>query len=814
MSKHHKHKQAGGPAQPTVGLGAENWRARVESLIAAGKTRDAVETAKQFLKQVPGPEAEALAVAAYQARMQALLASGMHKEAQALGALVSERFPAHQTRVAPLMRQSEVSAGNFQTLLAELVTADAPRRRELETILTRGLTDPAILADSPALPADHPLKRAARAVNDLFTAVTTGPLPEGALAALEEISRHSPLAPWKLLIRALDAFYRRADAAVLTNLAGIPPDSGPGRLVPALRRLAGENGTVDTHSFATSTLLDKVSGGRAVFQSHLKQLTQALAARDERKALVTVQDLLSLLQSAPAALRRTFIATVLHHWYRQDLSPHGLLRILPKGKKDLDTLRLIALTLEHLEWDAALEWWDGYLTAATAAGTLPATGPEIARVLLRMAALFPANSEEVLAMLDVESEQQLRTFVRVGKLPTFFDRRALLERARAADPDPQVFRALVAHYNQWGEPKRAEAEAEAWRGAHPRDLEPLLYLIRAAEQRNANRKALDLLAAAEALNRVHPEVRQSRFRLLLASAERRIKEGKPTLALDDLDRLAQEPRATEGEHKAYLLALSWAVAHKAGDAAATARLEQTLATTVANPALSDLILGAVAGALKVTAPPRSGSPSQPQAIDALARACDLFRALDRPLAVPPALLAQVEKDLGSAAAAQLHSLCAGGLWLGRSALTYAAAGQGLAHDGPLVYRFLLTRGQALSTCWGPHEQERARQCLRAARELATRARDMEAVREASAALDTLPPWDDFGALLSGQPPPHETPATQEDITRTIVAERRQRTVPHFTQRKAPRKPRKARPPRRRLPRGLFDEILSLLEGKL
>ena len=90
----------------------------------------------------------------------------------------------------------------------------------------------------------------------------------------------------------------------------------------------------------------------------------------------------------------------------------------------------------------------------------------------------------------------------------------------------------------------------------------MLYLIRATERRGAIRKALALLADAEALDRVHPEVRQSRFRLLLASTERRLKEGKSALAFDDLDRLAQEPRATEGDYPAYLLALRWiAVQH-------------------------------------------------------------------------------------------------------------------------------------------------------------------------------------------------------------------------------------------------------------
>src|SRR2546423_13805575 len=117
-----------------------------------------------------------------------------------------------------LMRQSEVAAGNFDALLAELVTADAPRQRELEAMLARGLTDPAVLTESPVLPADHPLKRMARAVLDALTAVTTGPLPAGALARLGDIPRQSPLAPRKLLVRALAAVHRHDAASVLADL--------------------------------------------------------------------------------------------------------------------------------------------------------------------------------------------------------------------------------------------------------------------------------------------------------------------------------------------------------------------------------------------------------------------------------------------------------------------------------------------------------------------------------------------------------------------------------------------------------------------
>jgi hypothetical protein len=429
-----------------------------------------------------------------------------------------------------------------------------------------------------------------------------------------------------------------------------------------------------------------------------------------------------------------------------------------------------------------------------------------------MAALFPSDAEAVWEFFDVESEEDLQRQIRVGQLPACFDRGGLLERARQADPDPQVFRALVAHYDQ-RQPKRAEAEAEAWHRAHPQDLEPLLYLIRGAEGRGAVRKALSLLAEAESINRVHPEVRQSRFRLLLAGAERRIKEGKLALALTDLDRLEQEPRAAEGDHRAYLLALRWVVARKAADASTTAQLEQTLETIVGNPALHHLILEAVAGSFGIEAPKFLGTPSQTEVIEALARGCDLFRALNRRLSVPQTLLAQAEKGLKAASEAQLHALCMGGLWIGHPALTYAASSQGLARDGSLLHRFLLARGQALKAATGIEAQERAQQCLRAARELAGRARDMEAVRESAAALQTLSAASWFNPWMWDSPTLSETPATQEEIQRTIHAERRRRATPRFVRTPEPRRRRQRRPSRRQSMRGMFEDLFTWMEGQ-
>jgi hypothetical protein len=274
--------------------------------------------------------------------------------------------------------------------------------------------------------------------------------------------------------------------------------------------------------------------------------------------------------------------------------------------------------------------------------------------------------------------------------------------------------------------------------------------------------------------------------------------------------LAHEPRASEGDHPAYLLALRWIAARQRGDTAAAAQLEQALTTTVANPVLRGLILEALGASLKVQLPPFPAAASTPgQVIDGLARACDLFRALDRPLTVPAAVLKRAEQSLANASAAQLHALCAGGLRMGRPALAYHAAGRGLALSDPLAYRFLLARGQALSASRAADGEDRARACLRAARELASRARDMDAMREASTALDNLPEWAMLNAMSTGMfSPPTETALTQEEIARIIERERQSRRTPQFLATPTPRKRRRPKPPRLRLPRGLLEDIFS------
>jgi hypothetical protein len=814
MSKRRKSHAAAPRVSPHDGAGLAALRSHVEDLLARGKTRDAVEAARRLYKETRSVEAETLLVDAYAARIRALIATGLSREAHELASLVVERHPGTSARIMPLVRESAVRVdGDLGPLLAALASAGEATRRELEATLRRVLTDPRALADHPALPDGDALRQGARAVSELFLAVTTGPLAEGALARLDGIPRHSPLAPWKLLVRAIDGYYRHDDAAVLANLSAIPPDSGPSRLVPALRCLAGDAHALARPSLAERLLVDTVSGGRARFRAGLAEVVEALRVKDQGRAATAIRDLAEAADSAPPAFRATFAATVLTHWIRRDLDPRPLMAALVRGRRDVETLRQIALAFERAgAWAAALPAWDGYLDAAQQVAAMPREGRQPSRVLLHMAELVPTDIEELLDFAMAEDEAELEGLIRAGAIPECLDRARLLERARQADPHPDVFRALVAHWKA-RDARRAEAEAEAWWARHPRDLEPLLYLARAAEERGAHRKALDLLGQAEAIDRVHPEVRRSRFRVLLSSAERHLRDGRAHLARHDLDRLAVEPEAAERDRPAYVEALRWAAAHRAGETSSAATIERQLGERLANPVFLDLLLGSVTETLGLKAPP-SARPRlaemaltvpKLQAIEGLARAVDLLLPLDRPLGVPGDLLSRIELNPRGASAAHLHSLCTLGLRANRPSLAYAASGAGLELESALAHRFLLARGRALAQVPFGEEHARARQCLRAARALAARLRDPALLGEASAALRGLAP-----SIAFMEDEPEEGHPTVEAIHRVIEYERSRQTMPRCE----PGPPRRRRrPDRRQRPRPgpAMPDLLSLLE---
>jgi hypothetical protein len=472
MSKRDKRAADRRPMQPSTDSHAS--RARIESLIAAGKAREALDRAKQLFKETRSAEAEALVLAAYEARIGAMLAKGLYDDAEALAALVGQRFPAHRDRIVPLVKQRKsIAGGDLRTLLAELASAAPPRRREIEAILWRELRDPRQLADAEALPAGDPLRCAAKAVSDLFDAVTSGPLAPGALAALDGISRHSPLAPWKLLIRALDACYRRADGAVRAHVDAIPPDSAPARLVPVLLHLVGTPEPLARPSPAVGALGRAVGGGRPVLRNHLRN-TPLPASRTE--CYVTMVDSQEAWQVSvyqgddPSALNNILVGRFLIEG----------LSAVPAGN---EVLCRMDLDLDGILRVTATEKRTGLAKHITIEGATTAmTDAQVAEARRRMLQLF--GDPEGLAPADLDEDE-----VDEGDLDAEIERAGGEEAGRAAVTAPESAPATGG-----GRERRvaiSEARALLERGQRLRDRMSAEDREEAVNLQQAIEKAID-----------------------------------------------------------------------------------------------------------------------------------------------------------------------------------------------------------------------------------------------------------------------------------------------------------------------------------
>jgi len=196
----------------------------IRQLIVNGKSKTALDLAKDLHKKEGSAASEILLIDAYLARIQALSDQNLAVEAKSLIAIVRERFPSARERLDALKATASAREGNLEELLRPLndPALSAERRAAIEQFIQNQVRDLASLAGCAALPPEHGLRRAAAAIDNAFSVVTSGPVTDEQIA-LVEVSHRSPLAPWKLLIRAIACFYREQDKSCEECLAGIRP---------------------------------------------------------------------------------------------------------------------------------------------------------------------------------------------------------------------------------------------------------------------------------------------------------------------------------------------------------------------------------------------------------------------------------------------------------------------------------------------------------------------------------------------------------------------------------------------------------------
>ena len=400
-------------------------------------------------------------------------------------------------------------------------------RQAQETLLRSQLDDPWLVARSPFLPDDHPLKQQAALVCGVLEQVTAGETGEPVLAPLAQIPRRSPLAPYVLACRAIHALYAGEKEQALRLAAGIDESSPASRLARGVRALAGE--PVQSHSKALRRFL-AIAEAQQHLQRRLAALDELFEREDRRQAKRAVSELFRDLRSGSPRLIRRFRELVIFHWAQQGWPPEDLPAMLGLTPGTPEMLRTLAIGVEKVSPEMSAGLWMEYpdvarledadraLVLTHAAGLVmraPGFCPECGvihrmkagaeRVVERLAAEGRIDEDADLSDLmgaffeALEEDESLLDDLGEADGPDL-DPGEMLMDAIDLDPRPETFTQLVSFYERKGDRKELEAVLEQWAETFPDAAFPLIRLAAVATEKGASRKAVTYIERAAALD--------------------------------------------------------------------------------------------------------------------------------------------------------------------------------------------------------------------------------------------------------------------------------------------------------------------------
>ena len=737
---------SGGP--PAAAALAAETEAAVRQLISRGEYRDALDRAKEIHKSTRTPASEALLVDAYVERIRALIGRGLSVEAKALVELVRDRHPSSRRRLDGLATPAAADRRSLDDLVRPLADPALPvdHRAAIERMVQRDVWDLAALASCEALPAGHGLRTGAAALHRAFVAVTSGPVADEALE-LPEVSRRSPLAPWKLLARAIAHFHSGNREACEQFLQAIDPESAPARLVPPLRAmLAGETAAPLPPHRAGAVGAPGLSPAAAALRAAITRkpaLVRELEALDRAFASRSRSGILKLIRSAVEECRRESPARLealkQHISVRCAIADLDANRVIAaiggRSRHDATFNRLFARALEGTRDPERLvlacAMWDEFRRTAAQEGWFADNSPESAAVSLHIAGLLEQVPESALRELQQSGRRDAKVS---GRDISFLFPDDLYRRACVLDPHPEAFSRWMA----WAvrQPGRhADSVAKTWHKIRPQDVEPILHLMDEAEARRAFGDALRYLTKVERIDSLRPDVQRRRLRFLAGSVIDDLRKKRPAQAADAVARLAGLPEAQQGDWPAVVAALRTAVSVVRGDADAMAACRAEVEALLQGHVDAAMLLSAVATAAKQRAPlgrvEDLSSDERASLPRALTRVAMLAGELRLALELPRSWMVEVARQFpATMEALEVDELRALAQWAGQAGnvqLAYVATVEGLARGGESEAGFLYLRAQALTG-----SPERRIVCARAAAELARDRQDTELVEQALA----------------------------------------------------------------------------------
>jgi tetratricopeptide (TPR) repeat protein len=702
-----------------------------------------------------------------------------------------------------LQREIAVVDGRLAEVVAPLADDNlSPEVRDhIETFVRQRVYDLAALAGVSSLPREHSLREAASALAAAFQAVTRGPVDDR-VTALPQVSRRSALAPWKALIRAIVSFYRREDDDCRKWLGLVPEDSAPARLTRPLLAMLGTDLTSEL-SAAEQRLVSAVGAGSGSLRPALAVLEKTLTAKKRKPLLDAARTAVTICGQCCPEIRERLRQHIVIRSLAQGVSRSEICSAIGVPRENAYFSRLLARSLEHhLDEDRlaeALFHWEYFRRSAIREKRFVAGSLEDGVLSLHMAKIAERlPSDDFDDLDDPEYADLLRPDRSSGGLgeEDLSSPEMLYERACRADPHPDAFQAWL----QWADRHRswrdADRVAELWRQALPGDTRPVLYLMKSTEKRGAYQKSLQHLERAEELDRLNPEVRRAKLRLLLSAAIRHLRQGKTCLVVAEIEHIEALPEVRAGEIASWATVLRLLCAVLDDDRIAmpqqNQRLQEMLGSSVAAFVLTNGLAQTANMGDKVELPSLELSRfSALELLTGTARSLVLGDGADLALPLPLGwernLLAALDQPDCPTDVTQILVLGESALRSGALKLAYALSAVGLA-QGTADARFLFLRGRALPLSQG----QRREGCFLAALELARRDRNLELTGEILDRVRGNDGWywgDDF----PGDPATVNGPLAPDLLSEILKEERAENELPVPGRSRPPKYVSKLRP---------------------
>lgn len=765
---------------------------RINKLLRKRLFKPALTELKKLYDTKPTPRLESLVIQVYLSQIYDLYCSNLPIEAAALVTQIKTRYPERLNQIEQAHAAALIATGRIDAVIAPLANPalDREQREALEKLLKQHLLNPRLLAESSALPADHPLRVGAAAIVAAFTQAVTGPVDDNSIA-LPEISRRSPLAPWKLLIRAIALFYRGDDEGCLRTLEGLESSSAASLVKPVLKGLIAGEFRAETESERVLSKL--LTGNNSSVTTALEDFNAALKVQGATKIIGKYKVLSGLIAQHYPELSPKLDLYFISASLLAELSPNDILKHIKQFKHSSFSTKALAIYYELqgqivtaiLMWyffleHAVYETWlqpNSELHAALydhcADMVKRINKNELDRLRFSMPPEIPASLPHYLPPSYVNPGQAT-----AHEIVNFcFYPEKLFERAAEICPDRYVYLGWLdwldltnAHWRD------TEALLEKWSSAFPNDLDPLLLLVSEAQKRNAHKKALIYLAKAEKIDSLNPLVRKQQAVIAFGIARNHLEHEKFSLLQKDIATLQNLPAMKDADRPALILALQIAMGRICEDYAQELQeRERELARLLGSNAAKEYLLNAL---LRATAwhkyaiePATLGQPTDPgktlagsiASLVILAQEFNLF--IDIPLKIEASIVKDVKAN---GQAIDLNRLKA----LGNYALTqffpklaYYVSAVGIRQISPLIGHFLLIRSDSLPP--QGDSGKRGYDCLRAANYYARIYNDQGLLKQ-------IAEWQQFDfpfGFMTKRPAQIELKATPDEVTAILALER-------------------------------------------